>query len=152
MGEPGAKSNYSDQTDKPTRCNGSPSKWGGRVDIRSADLCGWRVFGIAVVAIDWSTLASMSRVLFAALLALAVYMGERGWHAWQDLRRRGAHWQEHFVDDIGFTLIALFAGFVIISALDLGSPVWLVVAIGVLGVLVGRRGMTWAKMRVADAG
>ena len=108
------------------------------------------LFLLAVVAADWSTLASKSRVLFVTLLLLAVYMGGRGWHAWQDLRRRGAHWQEHYVDDIGFTLIALFAGFVIIASLDLGAPVWLVVGVGVLSVLAGRRGVSWARMRAAE--
>jgi len=41
-------------------------------------------------------------------------------------------------DDVGFTVIALFDGFVIVSSLDLGAPIWLVVVIGVFGVLGGR--------------
>jgi hypothetical protein len=36
----------------------------------------------------------------------------------------------------GFTLIALFDGFVLIGAFDLEAPLWLVVAVGVLGVLI----------------
>jgi hypothetical protein len=47
----------------------------------------------------------------------------------------------------GFTLISLFDGFVIVSAIDLGSPIWLVVAIGVLGILVGRLGVLRLKAR-----
>jgi hypothetical protein len=51
---------------------------------------------------------------------------------------------------MGFTLIALFDGFVIISALDLGAPSWLVVAPGVLGIVVGRLGVRRVQRRVAS--
>ena len=110
------------------------------------------LFLIAVVATDWSALDSTKRVLFVALVALAVYMGWRGWHALLDLGRDDAHERNHYVDDIGFTLISLFAAFVIVGALDVGSPVWLVVVVGGLGVVVGVRGLIWAKKREVYAG
>ena len=43
-----------------------------------------------------------------------------------------------YVHDVGFTLITLFEGFVIVGAIDLGAPVWVVVALAVLGVAAGR--------------
>jgi hypothetical protein len=46
-------------------------------------------------------------------------------------------WRTAYVESLGFTLIALFDGFVIVSAIDLGAPIWLVLGIGVLGVLAG---------------
>lgn len=46
-----------------------------------------------------------------------------------------------FLDFVGFTLISLFDGFVIVAVLTRGGPVWLAVAAGVLGVVVGRAAM-----------
>ena len=62
----------------------------------------------------------------------------RGWQARSKLaaahpRLPGA------LDDLGFTLITLFTGFVAILAGDLGGPVWLVVTLGIVAVATGRR-------------
>jgi hypothetical protein len=107
------------------------------------------LFLVLAVALDWGTLATVSRLLFGTLTVLAFYVGWRGWRAFQDVQRRGAGWTGPYLDDLGFTLIALFDGFVIIGALDLGSPVWLVVAIGVLGILVGRGAISRMKTLAA---
>jgi hypothetical protein len=107
------------------------------------------LFLVLVVVFDWGMLVTVSRLLFGALTALAIYVGWRGWQAFQEVSRRGAGWLGANLDDVGFTLIALFDGFVIIAALDLGAPVWLVVAIGVLGILVGRSAISRMKTLVA---
>lgn len=104
---------------------------------------------LMVIAIDWSALALGTRVLYGALSVLALYTGWRGWQAVQNLHRRVADWKGLYVDNIGFTLITLFDGFVIIAALDLHAPVWLVLFIGILGVVVGRFGVQKAKESVA---
>lgn len=93
---------------------------------------------LAVVALDWGGLDLPSRALYAALSALALYTGWRGWRALRQLRGRAGGWRGRYVDDVGFTLITLFDGFVIILALDAGAPLWAIVLVGVLGVLVGR--------------
>ena len=80
-----------------------------------------------VVALDWMGLGLPSRVLYAALVVLAGYTGWPGWRAAYDLVGRAGSWRTQYVEDVGFTLIALFDGFVIVSALDLGAPGWLVV-------------------------
>ena len=43
-----------------------------------------------------------------------------------------------FITLQGFTLIALFEGFIIVTVIDLGGPGWLVGLVAILGVLVGR--------------
>jgi hypothetical protein len=96
------------------------------------------LFLILVVALDWTHLTLPSQVLFGALTLSALYIGWRGWQALERLRNPVGNWQARYSDDVGFTLIALFDGFAIIGALDLGAPLWLVIAIGVLGVLAGR--------------
>jgi hypothetical protein len=53
------------------------------------------------------------------------------------------------MDHIGFTLIALWDGFVIVLAIDLGAAGWLVGVLAVLGVVVGHRALRWAEARLA---
>lgn len=107
------------------------------------------LFLIVVVGIDWINLDLTSRSVFGALLLFGFYIGWRGWQALGKLRTRTAGWEGKYIDDIGFTLIALFDGFAIILALDLGVPIWGIIAIGVLGVVVGRYGVSRTKQSVA---
>lgn len=95
---------------------------------------------VAVVALDWAGLDRGSRIVCGALTLFALFIGWRGWHARRLLRDRPLGRADAYVEDVGFTLIALFDGFVIVSALDLGAPVWLVVLAAVLagGVGIGR--------------
>jgi len=48
-------------------------------------------------------------------------------------------WWTIYIDHIGFTLISLFEGFIIVSGIDLGAPGWLTAIVAVLGVVVGSR-------------
>jgi hypothetical protein len=43
----------------------------------------------------------------------------------------------------------MFDGFVIVSAMDVGAPVWLVIVVAVAGVAGGILGMNRVKARVA---
>jgi hypothetical protein len=74
-------------------------------------------------------------------------MAWRGWQALLHLRSPMGSWRADYIDDVGFTLIALFDGFVIVSALDLGAPICLTLSIAVLGILAGR----YAVQRVQEA-
>jgi hypothetical protein len=103
----------------------------------------------AVVALDFPTLDPASRVTFGALTVFAMYIGWRGWSARRQVHERPSGWRRRYTDDVGFTLIALFTGFVVIAVLDLGAPIWLVVATGVLAVLGGRTGLGQAERRLA---
>ncbi len=106
------------------------------------------VFLVVVVGVDWMGLDPASRAAYGGLTLLALYTGWRGWGALRNLRSRAVGWKGGYIDDVGFTLIALFDGFVIVSALDLGAPIWLVVVVGVLGILAGRSGVRRMKERV----
>ena len=57
-----------------------------------------------------------------------------------------------YVDHVGFTLISLFDGFVIVSAIDLKAPGWLVGALAVLGVVVGIRTVNAVKSKLPHLG
>jgi hypothetical protein len=101
---------------------------------------------IAVVLVDWNAIQQTNRLVYTALALLALYTGFRSWQARQLLNAGNLGWQGHYIDHVGFTLISLFDGFVIVSALDLNAPGWLVGVVGVLGVVVGR----FAIMRVRE--
>ena len=98
--------------------------------------------GLAVL-VDWSGLDTSTRAVFSGLLVLAVYTG------WRGSRAARAQSTEAFVEDVGFTLIALFDGFVIVGSIDLRAPGWFVIALGVVGVLIGRLGIQRLKQRAS---
>lgn len=102
----------------------------------------------AAVALDFPALDSASQVTFGALTLFAGYIGWRGWSAQRNARERPAGWRPRYVADVGFTLIALFTGFVVIAVLDLGAPIWLVLATGVLAVLGGRAALGQAEQHL----
>ncbi len=104
-------------------------------------------FMVAVIAVDWPHLDTSTRLIYGALLALGLYMLFRAWQAGNRLRRRGPGWRSRYVDDIGFTLISLFDGFVIVGAIDLHAPGWLVGVIAVAGVASGIQAIKLVKRR-----
>lgn len=130
---------------RPPRTQGVPTTFG----VYLATLWLMVLFLIVVVGVDWMDLDLIARCVYGALTLLALYIGWRGWRALQNLQSRTVDWQGDYIDSVGFTLIALFDGFVIIAALDLGAPIWLVVVIGVLGILAGRLGVRKTRERVA---
>jgi len=100
-------------------------------------LVGLVLFLSVVVAIDWWGLNTTARALYCALLALGVYMLGRAVRARRLASDRGARASVRYLDHIGFTLVALFDGFAIVAAVDLGAPGWLVAVIGAAGAGVG---------------
>jgi hypothetical protein len=105
------------------------------------------VFLTAALALDWSRLNTILHAVFTGLLALGGYMVWRATQA-RRLQETTSHQQlAHRIDHIGFTLIALFDGFVIIAALDLGAPAWLAVVVAIAGVAVGHIAIRTLKIR-----
>lgn len=100
-----------------------------------------------VIAVDWVGLDISRQVAFTALGILGLYMAWRAFQARNVLRTRPEAWRLKFIDHIGFNLISLFAGFVIVSAIDLGAPSWLVGVIAVSGVAAGIVAVNFVKSR-----
>ena len=109
------------------------------------------LFVAGAVIVDWPTLDPGIQGLFAALIALAAYTAWRGWRARAKLatvsparpvspNRPGDTNSvlASAIEDLGFSLISLFTAFVAVLANDLGAPIWLTVALGVLAVATGR--------------
>lgn len=112
-------------------------------------LVGLVLFLLAVVVLDWTRLDETRRIVFTALFALGLYMLWRGVRASARLHGRADGWRPRYVDDIGFTLISLFDGFVIVGAIDLGAPGWLVAVVAVAGVAAGVVAIRQVKARLA---
>jgi hypothetical protein len=108
---------------------------------------------VPALVLGWAGLAVPARIVFVALLVLAVAMTLRAARAG---RRPGALARD--LDDLGFVVIALVDAFVVITALRLGIPPWGLAAVGVgvaaaghvtVGRLRARRLAAQPAMRVA---
>lgn len=105
------------------------------------------VFLVAVVAEEWSRIDALSLVLFAAFAVLGAYMIGRA-----ELARRiqpaGAPPSPRYVEHVGFTVVGLFDAFIVITVLNVGAPVALVVAAGVLVAVAGHFAIHAVRARV----
>jgi hypothetical protein len=95
------------------------------------------VFLVAVVVVDWPGLEGGQRVTFSLLCGLGVYTAWRAIRAHRLLEQRPAKWRTAYVDHVGFTVISLFDGFVLVEAIDLGAPLPVVIGVGAAGVIAG---------------
>ncbi len=101
------------------------------------------VFLGAAVAVDWGGLDGPARAVFVAFAGLGLVMLRLATGA-----RRLPAPSPRYVDRVGFTLVALFDAFVVITVLDLGAPPVLVVASGLLVAGAGHVVLRVAKARV----
>jgi hypothetical protein len=120
----------------------------GRFRLYFWSLLAMLVFMAGAIAVRWVDVELSARSIFLGLGALGIYMAYRAGRAGTRLRRHDQDWRPRYLDDIGFTLISLFDGFVIVAAIDLGAPVWLVVLIAVAGVAGGVQAMKRVKTRL----
>lgn len=102
---------------------------------------------LVAVAIDWTSLEIAARIVYSVLVALAGYMIYRALHALRLLRGISERVVPRYIDDVGFTLISLFDGFVIVGAIDLNAPMPVVVGLGIFGVIAGIAGVNIVKKR-----
>ncbi len=101
-------------------------------------LIGMVVFLAGAIVAHLAQLGAMERAVFSGLFILSLYMLFRAVQARGALSSQRDRWFIGYVDDIGFTLISLFEGFIIVGGIDLGAPAWLIAAAAVLGVAGGR--------------
>ena len=92
-----------------------------------------------------TSLSTLKQIIFGGLVILPVYMIWRGVRAVTVLTKHQPEDQLKVIDHVGFVLISLFDGFVIVSALDLQAPGWLVAVIAVDAVGVGIFGINVRK-------
>lgn len=125
----------------------APGSW--RFRVYAGSLLAMLAFVAGSIAVGWAGLDTTTRLIFTGLTGLGLYMVWRAGRAHTRLRRQDRGWRPKYLDDVGFTLISLFAGFVIVGAIDLGLPAWLVVLAAVGGVAAGIQAMKKVKTRLA---
>jgi hypothetical protein len=121
---------------------------GGRALFRTYlwSLVATVVFLGAAVVEEWARLDALTRGLFGAFVVLGLVMV---WLAF-DARRLPAP-SPGYVDRVGFTVVALFDAFAVITVLNAGAPVVLVVAAGVVVAVAGHFVLRAVKSAVESA-
>jgi hypothetical protein len=97
----------------------------------------------AAVAEEWTRLDGVARGLFGAFVVLGLVMFRLAFGA-----RRLPAPSAPYVDRVGFTLVALFDAFAVITVLNAGASIPLVVAAGVVVAVGGHFVLRVAKVRV----
>jgi hypothetical protein len=98
------------------------------------------VFLGLAVAVTWSTLEAGTQLLFVAFIALGGFMVWRAWCAQRILiaaRSTDPEPSRRYVRHLGFTLVALCDGFVVITVLNGGAPEWATAGVGVSVAVAG---------------
>jgi hypothetical protein len=101
------------------------------------------------ILVSWKNYSTLERVIFPGLFVLGIYMLYRARNANLLRKTRQNEWTQDYIEHIGFTLISLFEGFIIVSGLNSGVPGWLVALLAILGVLAGRWMIGFAQRRLA---
>ena len=107
------------------------------------------VFLVIAILSHITTLPTISLLVFGGLFLLLLYMIWRAVQAVTVLSTPQTVDQRIVVDHVGFVLISLFDGFVIVSSLDLQAPGWLIAVVAVGGVVVGIAAITLRKQSIA---
>lgn len=113
-------------------------------------LAAMEVFLLAAIAAEWTVLDTGSRVLFAAFAGLGLFMMWRAEQARRMRPGRSPRPSAQYVAHVGFTLVALFDAFIVIAVLNIGAPVWLVIAAGVLVAVAGHFMLRTVRDRIAS--
>jgi hypothetical protein len=113
-----------------------------------ATLLGMVVLLAGAILVYWVEYSNTERIIFLGLFVLGVYMLYRARSAKHSLKSQQADWKRAYIEHIGFTLISLFEGFVIVSGLTSGFRGWVVGLLAILGVLIGRWLIGIAQERV----
>src|SRR5262245_28919380 len=101
-------------------CLGLTSAVRWRLDAYIGLLVGLLVFLVAAVLVAWPGLDLGTRLIYSGLFGLGLFMLWRALRARTRIATQAEGWRPRYLDDVGFTLISLFDGFVIVLAIDLG--------------------------------
>ncbi|HEX5807493.1 MAG TPA: hypothetical protein VFY25_02420 [Anaerolineales bacterium] len=113
----------------------------------------WALVGMVIllagaIVIYWGQYSVTERIIFPGLFVLGIYMLYRAQGANRLFKSQQPGWKSVYLEHIGFTLISLFEGFVIVSGLNSGFPGWLVALFAILGVLLGRALIGFAQRKI----
>lgn len=104
---------------------------------------------VPALLVSWNTIDAVARTVFTGLLVLAAGMIVRAELAGRMSPVRTGGPVAAYLEHVGFTLIALADGFVVVAAIRAGAPGWLTGAVAVGVVAVGHVALGIAKRRLA---
>ncbi len=105
-------------------------------------------FLVAALVAGWQGFGGGERVVFPALLVLAVAMVYRAFAAGRMLPSTTTGPTAPYIDHVGFTLISLTNGFAVVAVLRAGAPLWLMLAVAVGLAIAGHVALTATKARL----
>jgi hypothetical protein len=111
-------------------------------------LVGMVVFLAGAILVYWTEYSNAEHIIFPGLFGLGIYMLYRARSANYLLETQQNNWKGSYIEHIGFTLISLFEGFIIVSGLNSGISGWMVAVAAILGVFIGRWVIHLAQQRV----
>jgi len=100
-------------------------------------LVAMEVFLVLAIAVEWEVIDAQTRFVFAALAGLGAVVMWCGLRAGRVRPRDDAVPTARYVENVGFTLVALVDAFLVIAVLNAGAPGWAVAATGILVAAVG---------------
>lgn len=109
------------------------------------------VFLGLAVAVGWGANDTVTRIIFSALIGLAAFMVSRGVLAGRVRPEGRARPSAAYVEHIGFTLVGLADGFLVVTVLRLGAPGWALAATGVGVALLGHHALGATRQRLVAA-
>jgi hypothetical protein len=107
---------------------------------------------VPAVLVDWSATDPTARMVFVGLIGLACVMVLRAELAGRRHPARTGGPTGAYLEHIGFTLIGLADGFVVVAAIRAGAPGWAVGVLAVGVVAVGHVTIQVAKRRLVHHG
>jgi hypothetical protein len=117
------------------------------IKIFLISLIGMIIFMVFATISHWNDLSVAERIVFSGLPILGLYMLYRGLLAMKKIK---GDMPVEYIDDIGFALISLFNGFIIVGLIDLGAPPFLTPVVGVAGTVLGSKYIKSIKLRLTD--
>jgi uncharacterized membrane protein len=111
-------------------------------------LLGLIMFLVGAIISHWYELDVMTKTIYIGLFFLSLYMMYRALKARRRLLANEKSFE--YVEDIGFPLIALFNGFVIVALIDLGAPAWVVAGGAIAAAIIGGRLVTKKKNKLEN--
>jgi hypothetical protein len=99
------------------------------------------------IGFGWNLFAFPLAIGFLGLSVLDIFMVLRAYMAYSVFKSKPSSWQVKFIGHVGFNIISLFAGFFIVLAIVLGSPIWLVIIVAILSIGLGILGVNRVEHR-----
>lgn len=102
---------------------------------------------VATTAWGWGHLTLTSQIIHVALSVVSLYAVYRGFVARHKHLYRYTGWRLDLIDDVGFTLVFLLTGFLVLVAVNLHLPIWAIIPLCIIGIVSGWQWLLYIKRR-----